>query len=52
MWFPNYELGETSLGKGLKMLVSEERFTCNILNGLKHCQNLHSSTFNIFADQY
>ena len=52
MCFPNYELGETSLGKGSKMLVAEDLFTCNILNGLKHCQNLHSSTFNIFSDQY
>ena len=52
MCFPNYELGETSLGKGPKMLVAEDLFTCNILNGLKHCQNLHSSTFNIFSDQY
>ena len=52
MFLPNYELRETSLGKCLKMLFSEDFLTSNILNGLKHCLNLHSSTFNIFTDKY
>ena len=39
------------LGKCLKMLVSEDFSTDNMLNGFKHCLNLHSSTFNIVIDQ-
>ena len=33
------------------MLVSEDFSTDNMLNGFKHCLNLHSSTFNIVIDQ-
>ena len=34
------------------MLVSEDVWRSNILNGLKDCPNLHSRAFNIFIDQY
>ena len=34
------------------MLVSEDFSTDNMLNGLRYCLNLHSSTFNIVIDQY
>ena len=52
IYFSNYNLRKTSLGKCLKMLVSEDLLASNILNCLKHCLNLHSSTFNIFIDHY
>ena len=52
MFLPNYELRKTSLGKCLKMLVSEDLSTSNMLTGLKHCLSLHSSFFNIFINQY
>ena len=52
MYFPNYELRKTSSGKCLKMLFSEDLLTSNMLNGLKHCLALHSSTFKILIDQY
>ena len=52
MYFRNYGLQKTWSAKCLKMLVSEELLTSNMLNGLKHCLHLESSTFNIFIDQY
>ena len=48
MYFPNYKLRKTLLGKCLRMLVSEELLKGNKINGLKHCLNLHSTTLNIF----
>ena len=42
---------QMQLGKCLKILVSEELST-NMLNGVKHCLNLHSRSFNISVDQY
>ena len=48
MYFQNYGLRKRWLCKCLKMLVSEDVSTSNMLNGSKHCLNLHSSTFNIF----
>ena len=34
----------------LKSPVSEGPLTSNMVNGLKHCWNLHDSTFIIFID--
>ena len=51
MCFRNYRLRKTWLDKCLKMSVSED-VSRNLLNGVKHCLNLHSSTINIFIDQY
>ena len=47
-----YVLRKAWLCKCLKVLFSEDLLTSNMLNGAKHCLNLHSSTFNIFTDQY
>ena len=52
MYFSNYGLRKMWLGKCLKMLLSEDFLTSNMLNGLKHSLNLHSSTVNKFIDQY
>ena len=52
MYFSNYGLRKMCLGKCLKMLVSEDFLTSNMLNGLKHSLNLHGSTVNKFIDQY
>ena len=52
MYFQYYILKKTWLCNSLKMLVSEDLATSNMLNCAKHCLNLHSSTFNIFSDQY
>ena len=42
---------QDGVNKCLKMLVSEDLSTSNMLNGLKQCLSLHSSCFNIFIDQ-
>ena len=47
-----YVLRKAWLCKCLKVLFSEDLLTSSMLNGAKHCLNLHSSTFNIFTDQY
>ena len=47
-----YVLRKAWLCKCLKVLFSEDLLTSNMLNGAKHCLNLHSSTFNIFTDQF
>ena len=52
MYFQYYVLKKTWLRNYLKMLVSKDLSTSNMFNGAKHCLNLHSSTFNIFIDQY
>ena len=52
MYFRNYRLQKTWLGKCLKVLVSEDLSKSNMLNGIKHCPNLHSNTFNISVDIY
>ena len=51
MYFQNFGLRKTWLEKYLKMLVSEDLSRSNMLNALKHCLNMHSSTFKIFFDQ-
>ena len=48
--FGNYGLRKMWFGKCLKMLVLEDLSTSNILNGLKHCLNLHRSNVNVFID--
>ena len=42
---------KTWLDKCLKSFVSEDLSTSNMINGPKHCWNLHDSTFNMFTDQ-
>ena len=42
---------KTWLDKCLKSLVSEDISTGNMVNGIKHCSNLHDRTFIIFFDQ-
>ena len=51
MYFQNYGLRKTWLGKCLKMLVSEGLWKSNMLNGLKLCLNLHNSNFIRFIEQ-
>ena len=51
-YFQNHGLRKAWLQKFLKILVSENLLTGNMLKALKHCLNLNSSTFNIFIDQY
>ena len=38
------------LDKCLKTPVSEDFSTSNMVNGPKHCWNLHESTFTMFID--
>ena len=49
--FPKLRTPKTSLDKCLKSLVSEDISTDNMVNGIKHCSNLHDRTFIIFFDQ-
>ena len=48
--FWNYRLQKAGLLKCLKSPLSEHLWTLNMLNGVKHCINLHSSIFVIFFD--
>ena len=48
--FPKLRTPKTSLDKCQKGLVSEDRSTSKIENVLKHCWNLHHSTFMKFID--
>ena len=50
MYFRNLGFRKTSLDKCLKSSVSEDPWTDNITNGLKHCWNLNYSTFTIFIN--
>ena len=52
MYFRYHELRKTWLGKCLKILVSEDLLTSNMLNDVKHCLILHSRTFNTSVDKY
>ena len=52
MYFRNYGLRKTWLGKCLKRLVLEDLLTSNVLRSLKLCLNMLSSTFNRFIDRY
>ena len=48
MYFRKCRLGKTWLNKCLKSRVSEDPYTDNMANGLKHCCSLKDSTFTIF----
>ena len=50
MYFWNYRLRKTWLEECLKSPTSEDPSTRNFVNGLRHCSNLHDSTFIIFID--
>ena len=50
--FPILRTPKTSLDKCQKSLVSEDASTSNIVNVLKHCWNLHHSTFIKFIDHF
>ena len=52
MYNRSYGLRKTLLGKCLKMLALENLWTSKMLNGLKHCLNLHSSSIDRDFDQY
>ena len=41
MYFQNYGLPKTSLGKYVKSAVSQYPLTSNNVNALKHCPDLH-----------
>ena len=51
MHFQNSGLRKTLLKKCLKSSVSEDPWTDNITNGLKHCCNLNDSSFTIFMNE-
>ena len=51
MYFQNYGLAKTWLGKYLKSAVSQQLLTSNMVNALKHWSNLHGGTFTISIDQ-
>ena len=50
MYFWTYGLGKTWLDKCLKIPVSDDPSTNNMVKGPKHCLNLNDSTFKIFID--
>ena len=50
MLFQYYGLRKTWLDKCLRSPVAEEPSTNDMVNGLKHSLNPHSSTFMIFVD--
>ena len=52
MYNRSYGLRKTLLGKRLKMLALENLSTSKMLNGLRHCLNLHSMSFDRTFDQY
>ena len=50
MYIRNYGLRKRRLDQCLKNPVSEDPFTSNMVNGLKHCCNLDDGTFTILID--
>ena len=50
MHFQNYRLRKTWLDKCLRGLVSEDPSLSDMVNGPKHCWNLHGSSFIVFID--
>ena len=50
MFFQEYRLRKTWLGKFLKGRVSEDPSTDNMANGLKQCCSLNGSTISIFIN--
>ena len=50
MYFWTYGLRKTWLDKFVRIPVSEDPSTSNMVNGSKHYWNLNDSTFPIFID--
>ena len=50
MYFWSYALPETWLDNCLKIAISEDPLTGNIVNAPKHCWNLIESDFSIIID--
>ena len=50
MWLRNYGLRKAWLNKSLKILVSENPSTNNMLRQTNHCSHLNGTTFIIFID--
>ena len=48
----NYGLWKTWLDNIIKIPVSEERLTSNMVNVPKHCRNLNDGTFTRFIDKW
>ena len=51
MYFRNYGLPKRWLDKCLKIPVSDDLSTSNMVNTTKHCCNFDDGTFTIFIDQ-
>ena len=50
MYFRNYGLARTWIGKYLKSAVLQYPSTSNMINALNHCPNHRGGTFTIFID--
>ena len=50
MYLRNYGLRKRWLDKCLKIPLSEDHLTSNVVNGSKHCFHVNDSTFTIFID--
>ena len=50
MYLRNSRLQKAWLLKCLKKPVSKHLWTAKMLKGLKHCRNVHGSSFVIFFD--
>ena len=50
MYFWTSGLRKLWLDKCIKSPLSDYPWTCNMVNGTKHCWNLNDSTFTIFID--
>ena len=51
MYFRNYVVRKTWLGKYRKIQVQDDRSKSNMVNGPKHCSNHNDSVFTTFIDQ-
>ena len=50
MYFSTYALRKTWLEQCLKVPLSEDPATSNMVKGLKHCSKLNDSDLTIFLD--
>ena len=50
MYLRNYRHRNTCLDKCLKIPISEDALTGNVVNGRKYCFYLNESTFTIIID--
>ena len=50
MYWGTYRLRKAWLNKRLKISLSEDFTMSNMVNGPKHCWNLHDSTFIKYID--